>query len=115
MKHLLLNRRLLIGITIIALFLVGLKMRNTNVFDSIIPSKKGVQIKETVFIQVAKQFALTLPEKWSVTETTNGKQTIIYPTGTAVRRRLIELPPADEAVGEGVFGFGPEMNGGLDS
>lgn len=80
------NRRLLIIITVIALVLVGLRFRNGSNLksDSSVANSNNLTAGETVFIQAAKQFALIIPAKWTVTETTSGKQTLIYPTSSKI-------------------------------
>lgn len=80
------NRRLWIIIIIVALVLVGLRFRHNGSLksNSSAPNTKNLTANETVFIQAAKQFALTIPAKWTVTETTSGKQTLIYPASTKI-------------------------------
>lgn len=78
------NRRLWIIITIVAIVLVGVKLFANRKQEREIAATKDQVSKETTFVQATKQFALTVPAKWTVSEPISGKQTFIYPTGTNV-------------------------------
>lgn len=81
MRGLLRNRRLLIAILVVVLIIVAYRWRK-NGFEGIFSPVTGNEPTETVFIQAAKQFALTVPAKWNVTEPVSGRQTLVYPAGT---------------------------------
>ncbi len=55
-----------------------------GIVDKIIPSKVESEPGPTVFIHAAKQFAFTVPEKWTIVEPLGGKQTLVYPTGSQI-------------------------------
>lgn len=79
------NRWLLIIITVIALVLIGLRFRQQSVkTGGSNIAKTDLQNNEIIFVQAAKQFALLIPSKWTVTETISGKQTLIYPSGNKI-------------------------------
>ncbi|GEM_PF-2882852 len=83
MKNLLKSRLLLVIIVIIAIIFIGLRMKNNGGVGGIIPSI-GNSKNKTVFVQVAKQFAVSIPAEWSITEPIDGRQTLVYPTGTEI-------------------------------
>lgn len=70
-------------VVVLALIVIGVRWRK-NGLQGIFPSEVEKQATQTVFVQVAKKYALTIPAKWNVTEPVSGKQTIIYPTGTDI-------------------------------
>jgi len=82
MKNLLKNRRLWVLVIVVAIIFIGIRIKDQGGLGVVLSSKNEDQVKETTFVQVAKQFALTVPAKWSITEPVSGKQTLIYPSET---------------------------------
>lgn len=76
------NRSLLVVIIIIAIVFLMLKIKNDKGINLNIP---GIQKStDTTFLHVTKQFGLSIPKDWSVTEPVSGQQTFVFPTGTEI-------------------------------
>lgn len=84
MKNMLKNRRLWVLVIVVIIVFIGIRIKNQGGLGIVLSSKNEDQVKETTFVQVAKQFALTVPAKWSITEPVSGKQTLIYPAETKI-------------------------------
>lgn len=74
----------LLLIIILALLAVGFAYWKKDNLEQLIPSKVEEGSKEITFIHTAKQFAFTVPEKWSVVEPLGGKQTLVYPSESKI-------------------------------
>lgn len=67
-------------IVLALLFVAGAIYWKVYYKERVIKSEMESQAKDSIFIHASKQFAFKIPDKYSVSEPTNGKQTIVYPS-----------------------------------